>query len=474
MAPVRKRPVRRVAVYARQSRLKDSLSVPMQLRRCQETAAAEGWQVAAEYTDRGKSGYAPDVRREGYEEMIADLEAGKVDGVLVYKADRLGRDDRERRRIEDLFQKHGLWLVATVTGGRYDLTKSDGISEFRAAINAAEHYSRQLSERMRDHHQMLADEGKDSGGERPFGFEPDRVTIREPEAEMIRDAARRVIGGESLRSICARWNAEGRRTARGSAWRPTRVRRMLMAPRYTGLREHDGETTNAVWPAILDRSTFDHVGAILADPTRKTADSSARRRLLTGFVFCAECSARLYTFRSGNGVRAYRCAAGPNNGGCGRVSVNMELLDRFVSEQAYIRYEQLLMEQAAEPRPSDPSDEAAEELAAIEERLRDLGTRYAAGDIEMEAFVEASKGLRARRDELGAKAAAPVPRPAGDFSRLYAEAMTAKAPWEDDFDPAHLDDWRDMLSAVLTRVEVRSANRGGGKFKPDRVSIKWR
>ena len=258
MAPARRQPVRKVAIYARQSRQKESISVAMQLRRCQETTTAEGWQVLGEYTDRGKSGYAEGVQREGYERMIADLEASKFDAILIYKADRLGRDDRERRRIEDLYRKHGLWLVATAAGGRYDLTMADGIKEFRDAINAAEHYSRQLSERMRDHHQMLADEGKDSGGERPFGWEPDRVTIREPEAEMVRDAARRVIAGESLRSICARWNAEGRRTARGSAWRPTRVRRMLTAPRYTGLREHNGETTEAVWPAILDRKEARH------------------------------------------------------------------------------------------------------------------------------------------------------------------------------------------------------------------------
>src|SRR5918996_918777 len=95
MAPARKQPVRKVAIYARQSRQKESISVPMQLRRCQETAASEGWVVAAEYADRGKSGYAEGVRREGYEQMIADLEAGRFDAVLVYKADRLRARPRD-------------------------------------------------------------------------------------------------------------------------------------------------------------------------------------------------------------------------------------------------------------------------------------------------------------------------------------------------------------------------------------------
>src|SRR6266545_3535044 len=192
-----KRSVQTIAVYARRSRKKETLGFDVQLGRCRAVAANEGWQVFEEYLDDDRSGYGDSVR-ENYQRMLDDMAAGRFDAVLTYKADRLGRDDRERRRFEDAYTSAGLWLVATSSGGRYDLRTADGVKEFREAIIGAEHYSRQLSERMRDHHRMLAETGQDSGGMRPFGFESDRVTVRASEAAVIRDAAQRVLHGESL------------------------------------------------------------------------------------------------------------------------------------------------------------------------------------------------------------------------------------------------------------------------------------
>ncbi len=210
-----KRSVQSVAVYARRSRKKETLGIDVQLSRCRAVAAEEGWRIADEYVDDDRSAYGSAVR-ESYDQMMADLAAGRFDAVLVYKADRLGRDDRERRRFEDAYTSAGLWLVATSSGGRYDLRTADGVKEFREAIIGAEHYSRQLSERMRDHHRMLAETGQDSGGMRPFGFEPDRVTVRASEAAVIRDAAQRVLRGESLRSIAGCSRPHG--TAASGLW----------------------------------------------------------------------------------------------------------------------------------------------------------------------------------------------------------------------------------------------------------------
>lgn len=239
--------------------------------------------------------------------MLNAIRAREIDGVLIYKADRLTRDDRERRQFEDLYAEAGLWLVALANGKRFDLMTADGKKDLRDASTAAAYSSDLLSERMRDHHRSLAEVGKDSGGERPFGFEKDRVTIRASEAAMIRDAAHRIIRGESTRSICARWNAAGHTTARGRAWRPTQLRRMLTSVRYAGFRDLDGDRIPAVWDAILDEQTFDTVGALLADPARKTSESTARRWVLAGFAYCGSCGARMYSHAHGKRRRSYRC-----------------------------------------------------------------------------------------------------------------------------------------------------------------------
>jgi hypothetical protein len=386
---------------------------------------------------------------------------------LVYKADRLGRDDRERRRVEDLFNEVHAWLVADAFGGRYDLTTADGIKGFRDAINAAEFYSRQLSERLRDHHQVLADAGRDSGGPRPYGFESDRVTVRESEAERVREAARRVVSGHSLRGICADWNARGLKTAQGVPWRPTRLRRILTNPRYVGLREHQGETTPAVWEAILDRPTFDAVGAILEDPERKTADSTARRRLLTGFLYCKNCGARMYSHGTPSG-RRYRCQQ------CNLVSVAADLLDEYVATRANDRRELRQIEGGPERQPEPkPRDEAAERLAQIEEQLRELGREYAAGRLEMEAFAEASRVLRKERTELRSTVARRMPITGLTMFRDMFEKEGPFAPWEPEFNNADLEDWRLMIQSEVSRVEVGPAKKKGPGFDPARVTLVW-
>ena len=67
------------------------------------------------------------------------------------------------------------------------------------------------------------------GGTRPFGFEADRRTIRPEEAEIIRDCARRVLAGDSLRSLCIELNERGVPTVTGSKWSSQTLRRMLMS-----------------------------------------------------------------------------------------------------------------------------------------------------------------------------------------------------------------------------------------------------
>ncbi len=472
----RKRSVRKVAVYARRSKKNAEADVQLQLAACRRRAASEGWRIVDEYADNGISAYSIRTAkpRERYEDMLRDVQAGKADAVLCYRDDRLFRRDRERLRFQDTCDAAGVWKVAYADGTDDDLTTAEGQRRFRERGSSAEYYSALLSERMRDHHQMLADSGRDSGGMRPYGFEPDRVTIRESEAKQVRDAARQVIAGESLRSIAARWNAEGRTTAGETSWRPSRIRRMLTSPRYAGLREHDGATTEAVWPAILDRGMFDLVGAVLEDPDRKTSESVARRRLLSGSIYCSECGGRLYSHSTG-GKRVYRCMSGPNTRGCGKVSITADQTDEYVANKAYSRWELLAARATAESEPvlSDPADLVAGQLAGIESKLRDLGRAYAAGDIEMEAFAEASKALRGQRDELTTRAIHPSTAPGrGTWSELYATDV--KAPWEPGFDPADLDSFRAIIADVVDRIEVRPATKRGGRFDRGRVTIRWR
>jgi PmbA protein len=427
--------------------------------------------------DDGRSGYSLTVERESYERLLQDIAARRVDAVLTYKDDRLFRRDRERLRFSDTCDAAGVWLVATADGTDFDLTTADGRKQFREKGSAAEYYSDLLSERLRDHHERLALDGKDSGGERPFGFEQDRVTIREDEAGLIREAARRVIEGESLRSICADWNSRGLRTSQGGLWRPTRVRRMLTSPRYAGLREHHGKVVaQAVWPAILDRKTFDHVAAILADPARRTVQSTARRHILPGFLICGECQAPLRSHKTNGAMRVYRCVSGPNGQGCGKVSIAARPLERQVLDEAGAEYN--FRETYREVGPVskvDPSEELLRKIEPLEERLTRLGEMYATGDLGDTEFVSASKEIRATLDELRAGLGQVREVQSPTFGELYAEAKRLEqAAATESLTASELEQTRRFLHALIERIVIVPAVKRGGRFDPTRAIIHWK
>lgn len=90
MSPARK--PRRVALYARVST--DDQTVEKQLRELREVAQRRGWEVVAEYTDRGVSGAKGRDQRPGLDRMLKAMTRGEVDTIAAWSVDRLGRSLR--------------------------------------------------------------------------------------------------------------------------------------------------------------------------------------------------------------------------------------------------------------------------------------------------------------------------------------------------------------------------------------------
>jgi site-specific DNA recombinase len=206
--------------------------------------------VVERYVDSDISAYGGKRRLE-YERMLEEIEAGVVEAVVVYHADRLHRHPRELEDFIDLCQRHKTRL-ATVTG-ETDLATHDGqlIARIQGAVARKE--SDDKSRRIRRKHEELAQAGRVSGGgTRPFGYEADKRTLRPDEAATIRDCVRRLLAGDSLRSLCTDLNRDGVRTVTGRQWSPQTLRRLLLSARISGQREHKGEiVAKAEWPAII-------------------------------------------------------------------------------------------------------------------------------------------------------------------------------------------------------------------------------
>ncbi|MDP9398635.1 MAG: recombinase family protein [Actinomycetota bacterium] len=105
--------------------------------------------------------------------------------------------------------------VATVTAGHFDLGTPTGRATARTVTAWANFESEHKAERIRRKLDELAAAGKvTNGGPRPFGFLPDRVSIDEAEAKLIREVA----SGAPLRAVTRRWNEAGVTTSTGGPW----------------------------------------------------------------------------------------------------------------------------------------------------------------------------------------------------------------------------------------------------------------
>jgi len=154
--------------------------------------------------------------------------------------------------------------------------------------------------------------------------------VKEAQADLVRDVARRIVRGESLRGIAATLNARAVPSPINKVWGKTMLRQLVTRERNVGLRVHHGEVVGqGDWPPILDRALWKQARAVLTDPARKASSSSARTpavrpRPLRDLRWADACQSEPHG-------PSYRCA----DKAC--VSRNRHDLDAFVTAVALER-----------------------------------------------------------------------------------------------------------------------------------------
>jgi DNA invertase Pin-like site-specific DNA recombinase len=458
----------RAGIYARISsdREGDNLAVSRQLADCEKLATAKGWQVAERYVDADISAYSRK-RRPAYERMLEEIEAGLVEGIVVYHADRLHRHPRELEDFIDLCQRFGTKL-ATVTGD-IDLSTHDGqlIARIHGAVAKKE--SDDKSRRIRRKHAELAAAGRLSGGgTRPFGFEADRRTIRPAEAATIRECAARALAGDSLRSICTDLNARGIATATGKQWSPQTLRRMLLSGRISGQRDHHGDTLGkAEWDAIISPTETQRLRAKLKDPERRT-NRAARRYLLTRLLRCHHCGTPLVARPRDDGSRRYVCASGPGFGGCGKTTVVADELEAFVVEAVLHRLDSPDLPRALNGSTTDDGSEWQAEIEHTQAKLDELAELWAEGTIGRSEWLKARAPLE-KRQTLAKKRLAALNRTAALEPHL-GDTAGLREQWAE----MNLTRQQQIVAALLDHVVVVPARRGYNRFDSSRLMPVWR
>lgn len=444
----------KVAVYLRQSldREGTGLAIERQRKECRALCESRGWQPV-EYVDNSVSATSRKPR-PAYRQMLADIEAGKVRGVVVWDLDRLHRQPAELETFIPMAERYGLAL-ATVTGDT-DLSTDNGrlFARIKGAVARAE--MERKSARQKASHRQRAAEGKPWATRRPFGFLEDAVTHHPAEAALVRTMYAEALAGATQSAIARLLNDQGVTTTLGNQWTQHGVRSLLLNPRNAGLRAHKGQVVGeGAWDALVPVETW---RAVVEKFTSRPAGrgGGARKYLLAGLARCGVCDAPLRTRYTNRNARLYACPAH-------HVGRNAEAVDELVTG--------FVLDRVGRPDAADllvtpdPDEHATvqAEIKGAREALQTLAEMFADGALTSEAFKAGNERAKKRL----ADAEAQLPR---------AEAAEVLEPLvSPGSDPAKV--WADMSLArrrqaidVLMTVKVNPTGRGS-RFDPTSVEV---
>lgn len=477
------------AIYCRISSDKTGagLGVERQEADCRELAERLGLEVKYVLVDNDTSAYSGK-KRPGYEELLRLIDAGDIHTVIAWHTDRLHRRLRDLLDYLDAVEKSGVKTI-TVKAGDIDLSTSQGIMLAQVSGAIAEGYVRTNTEKLQRAKLQAAVNGEFRGGQRPFGFEPQRKGIRESEAKILREMAARITDGESYRTVAIDLNRRGITTQHGKKWGSINVRNVLVRPINAGLDEHKGIIRKAKTPGILTEDEWVALqAAILLSRTRSGHPGRFRKHLLNGLLFCGLCGAKLMHKSKQKRDGSYRAVAACGRTdsqtgeqvGCGGVSRQVGPIIDLVADAVIYRLDSPALAKRLQQRKAG-QPELAKLLAhqsALNGRIAKLSNdHYVRGlinDAEFERLkLETDAELQETERQI-TKSTRSVVLPtvsiAGDIRQAWE---SSSLEWK-----------RDLLFQIIKRIDVMPKPKVKGyspprykeqwRFDPELVEIKWR
>ena len=301
-APESRVPIR-CAIYTRKSSEEgleqDFNSLDAQREACEafiRSQKHEGWVCLPEmYDDGGISGAT--LERPALKRLLAEIEAGRVDTVVVYKVDRLTRSLNDFAKIVEVFDRRGVSFVAVTQ--QFNTTSSMGRLTLNMLLSFAQFEREVTGERIRDKIAASKRKGLWMGGLPPLGYDArdHKLVVNPPEVETVRHVYRRYAALGSVRDLKheldrdgivskARVDRFGRSTGGKSLARGA-LYLMLQNRVYRGEIVHKGASYPGEHEAIIDRALWGEVqGQLAANRVNRAMSATAREpSLLAGLLF---------------------------------------------------------------------------------------------------------------------------------------------------------------------------------------------
>jgi DNA invertase Pin-like site-specific DNA recombinase len=410
------------AIYARISLDKTGagLGVDRQIEDCLELGRKLGLKgEPVIYSDNDISA-SSGKRRPEYERLLDAMRVGRHKDLVVYHTDRLHRRTVELDEFIAVAEANKV-VTHTVKAGLLDLATSGGRMTARIVGAVAQQVVEHNGENRARAALQSAQFGKMAvNGPRSFGYgrtvidaegkrhDVDHSKPNKKEAAALVAAFEAILQGETTTSIWRSWNKKGLTTQHGNRWNGSNFRAVISRPSLAGIVTYKGGVleVEAKWPAIIERSKWERVQAIINNPDRRTSPGNTVRHLCSGVTFC-ECGVKLRA--STNSIKlkstgvarrytVYRCSVGQ----AGHSTILKHVLDTQV-RRGVIDAMYKAKDEPATPRHEDDTAELSEledELAEVRAARKRLADAIADDVLTIEDARPRSVALRADEDRL--------------------------------------------------------------------------
>ncbi len=330
-------PVIRCAIYTRKSTEEGMDQEFNSLVAQREAAEAfvvsqreQGWRVVLDhYDDPGFSGGS--IERPALKRLLADVEARRVDCVVVYKVDRLSRSLLDFARIIGQLDRNGVTFVSVTQ--QFNTNTSLGRLTLNILLSFAQFEREIIGERTRDKVYAARRKGKWTGGHPVLGYDIDirggSIHVNPGEALQVREIFKTFVRTRSLiKTLYAverkGWHAKSWITRRGTTYggRPFNrhtLEYLLTNPIYVGKVRLKGGLHPGEHPAIIGEKLWEQANQVLRETERPATSrkNQPQNAVLRGLLFCASCAAPMvptYTLRKRTRVRYYTCSSAQKHG----------------------------------------------------------------------------------------------------------------------------------------------------------------
>ncbi len=309
----------------------------------------DGWVLVPDrYDDGGYTG--ANMERPAIQRLLADIEAGKVDIIVVYKIDRLSRSLLDFARMMEILDRHHVSFVSVTQ--QFNTATSMGRLVLNMLLSFAQFEREMISERTRDKIAATRRKGKWTGGMPLLGYDvvDTKLVVKHDEAERVRQIFELYLEQESLLSTVKEltqrgWSTKSWTTRKGVRRGgipigKTKLHQLLTNVTYLGKIRYKDEVHEGEHEAIVDADTFRCVQETLSRGGVKRGAGTRNKQsaLLTGLLRCAACDCAMvhtYTTKGNRRYRYYVCASAQQRGWrqCPAPSVPAAEIERFVVDE---------------------------------------------------------------------------------------------------------------------------------------------